>query len=164
MDLDELVAREAVRDLIARYTWAGDRGRSAELAALFTDDGVLDVGAHGGRWVGAATIAAELDAVAARVAEAGAAPGPVRHHVSSVVINVEQSADDSPPSTATASSYFLVITAIGPDHWGRYRDRFIRLPGTSDDPTGGGWRFAERTVRVDGHHPDSLMVRPTTAN
>lgn len=147
MDADELLARESVRDLIARYTWAGDRGRSAELAALFTVDGVLDVGEHGGRWAGRATIEAQLDAVAARVAAAGASPGPVRHHVSSTVIDIVS------PTEATSSSYFLVITAIGPDHWGRYRDRFTVDPA-------GVWRFAERTVRVDGHAEGSLMVVP----
>lgn len=147
MDAAELLARESVRDLIARYTWAGDRGRSAELAALFTVDGVLDVGEHGGRWAGRATIEAQLDAVAARVAAAGGSPGPVRHHVSSTVIDVAS------PAEATSSSYFLVITAIGPDHWGRYRDRFVVDPA-------GVWRFAERTVRVDGHAAGSLMVVP----
>lgn len=150
MDLAELLARESVRDLIARYTWAGDRGRSAELAALFTDDGVLDVGEHGGRWEGRDRIAAELDAVATRVAAAGASPGPVRHHVSGTVIEVVSDRE------ATAASYFLVVTAIGPDHWGRYRDRLV----AGDD---GGWRFAERTVRVDGHVDGSLMVRPDGA-
>jgi len=145
----DLAVREAVRDLIARYTWAGDRGRSAELAALFSADGVLDVGAHGGRWEGAATIAAELDAVAVRVAAAGDAPGPVRHHVSSTVIEVLG------PDDATAASYFLVITTIGPDHWGRYRDRFARIDGH--------WCFVERMVRVDGHAAGSLMVRPDEA-
>ncbi|NLD76097.1 MAG: nuclear transport factor 2 family protein, partial [Acidimicrobiales bacterium] len=27
MELWELTAREQIRDLLARYTWAGDRGR-----------------------------------------------------------------------------------------------------------------------------------------
>lgn len=148
-DLTELAAREAVRDLVARYTWAGDRGRSAELAGLFRADGVLDVGAHGGRWEGRSAIEAELDAVAARVAATGIAPGPVRHHVSSLVIDLAS------PTEATASSYFLVLTAIGVDHWGRYRDELAA------DPADGAWRFVERRVRVDGHAAGSLMVAPT---
>ncbi|QXC59693.1 nuclear transport factor 2 family protein [Aquihabitans sp. G128] len=146
MELSELVAREAVRDLVARYTWAGDRGKSTELAALFAVDGVLDVGEHGGRWAGRDEIVAQLAAVADRVAVAGSSPGPVRHHVSSLVIDVPL------PHEATASSYFLVFTGIGVDHWGRYRDRFA--PGPD-----GVWRFTERTVRVDGHVDGSLMVR-----
>lgn len=145
MDVSELLAREAVRDLVARYTWAGDRGRSAELAGLFAPDGFLDVGDHGGRWTGPDEIAAQLAAVADRVASAGSSPGPVRHHVSSLLVDVIQ------PDEATASSYFLVFTAVGVDHWGRYRDRFRR-------GADGTWRFAERSVRVDGHVPGSLMV------
>lgn len=151
MDHSELAAREALRDLVARYTWAGDRGRSQELADLFAADGVLDVGPHGGRWEGRPEIVRQLDAVAERVAAAGTSPGPVRHHVSSLLIDVDT------PTEANASAYFLVITTIGVDHWGRYRDRFA----VSAD---GMWRFAERTVRVDGHSPDSVMVRdPRTA-
>ncbi len=145
MEQSEFMVREAVRDLVARYTWAGDRGRGAELAALFAVDGVLDVGDHGGRWEGRDVIAARLDEVAERIARSGSTPGPVRHHVSSLVIDVVT------PTEATASAYFLVMTSIGVDHWGRYRDRMVMGP---DD----GWRFAERTVRVDGHTPGSLMV------
>ncbi len=142
----ELVAREAVRDLVARYTWAGDGGRSAELAGLFHVEGVLDVGEHGGRWEGRAEIEAQLDAVAARVVAAGGMPGPVRHHVSSLVVDL------TAPTEATASSYFLVLSAIGVDHWGRYRDSL------AVDPADGAWRFVERRVRVDGHAAGSLMV------
>ncbi len=145
MELSELVARESVRDLVAHYTWAGDRGRSRELADLFTVDGVLDVGGPGGRWVGRDEIAAQLDAVAARVVAAGGAPGPVRHHVSSLTITFPG------PTEATASSYFLVFTTVGVDHWGRYRDRLTSEPD-------GVWRFTERSARVDGHVEGSLMA------
>ena len=145
MEPSELVVREAVRDLVARYTWAGDRGRSTELAALFALDGVLDVGDHGGRWEGRDQITERLDEVAEQVARSGSTPGPVRHHVSSLVIDVVTATE------ATASSYFLVLTAIGVDHWGRYRDRAVM-------GVDGIWRFAERSVRVDGHTPGSLMV------
>jgi hypothetical protein len=145
MELSELVAREAARDLVARYTWARDRGRSVELAELFALDGVLDVGDHGGRWEGRDGIARRLDSVTERVAAAGRSPGPVRHHVSSLLVDLVS------PTEATASSYFLVLAGSGVDHWGRYRDH---LAVGSD----GIWRFAEPTVRVDGHVPGSVMV------
>lgn len=147
MELWELDARESIRDLVAAYTWAGDRGRSAELAELFAVDGVLDAGTHGGAWEGRERIRAELDAVADRVVATGGAQGPVRHHVSNVRIRLEGR------EAAEVMSYFAVLTTIGLDHWGRYRDRVVR----DDDGT---WRFAERTVRVDGHVPGSLMVEP----
>jgi hypothetical protein len=42
MTLDELVARERVRDTYARYNHSGDRGRLDDLAACFTEDGTLE--------------------------------------------------------------------------------------------------------------------------
>lgn len=142
----ELAAREAVRDLLARYTWAGDRGRSAELAACFLPDGVLDVGEHGGRWEGRAEIERQLDAVAERVAAAGTAPGPVQHHVTSVVIDLVDT------TAADVRAYFCVFTDLGPDHWGTYRDH-VQL-----DAIDGTWRFASRTVRVTGRSPESRFL------
>ena len=136
--------RESVRDAIARYVWAADGGHAAELAECFTTSGVLDVGDLGGRWTGRDEIARQLAAVAERVAAAGDGPGPVRHHVSSVLVTPES------VDTARARSYFAVHTAVGLDHWGRYYDQ-LRVQG-------GRWRFAERVVRLDGHSPGSLMV------
>jgi uncharacterized protein (TIGR02246 family) len=143
----DLIARESIRDLLARYTWAGDHGRIAELADCFTPDGVLDVGAHGGRWEGQERITAELEAVAARVAGAADGTGTrVQHHVSSVMIDLDHH------DSATVRSYFVVLTAAGPDHWGRYRDQVV------ETAPGGRWLFAERVVTVDGHVPGSIMV------
>ena len=146
MERTDLLSREAIRDLLGRYTWAGDGGRSAELAALFTTDGVLDVGDHGGRWEGRERIERELTAVTDRVAASAQTPGPVRHHVSSVLIDLDTHAQ------ATVRSYFLVLTNIGVDHWGRYRDQVV------ETAPGGIWQFLERVVRVDGHAPGSRMV------
>lgn len=142
----ELSAREAIRDLLARYTWAGDRGRSAEVAACFLEDGVLDVGEHGGRWTGRAEIERQLEAVAARVAAAGGTPGPVHHHVSSVLIDLVDT------TSAEVRAYFCVLTDAGPDHWGSYRDR-VEL-----DHDDGAWRFTSRTVRVMGRAAGSRFL------
>ena len=146
MERTDLLSREAIRDLIARYTWAGDRGDVAGVAACFATDGVLDVGDHGGRWEGRDEITRQLQAVTERVADAGGGPGPVHHHVSSVLIDLDRH------DTATVRSYFLVVTSIGVDHWGRYRDT------VAETAPGGRWQFTERIVRVDGHAPGSLMV------
>ena len=148
MERTELVARESIRALLAAYTWAGDRGRSAEVAACFTLDGVLDVGEHGGRWEGRAAIERELDAVADRVAASGDAPGRVNHHVSSVGIELRD------PTSARVRSYFCVYTEHGADHWGSYADEVVL------DAADGGWRFANRTVRVTGADPASRFVEP----
>jgi hypothetical protein len=146
MERTELLAREAIRDLLARYTWAGDRGRSHDLAHCFLVDGALDVGAHGGRWEGRAAIEAGLDAVAARLADGPDAPSAVNHHVSSVLISLAD------PTSGWVRSYFCVYTDAGADHWGTYRDR-VAL-----DPSDGHWRFAERIVTVTGASPRSRFL------
>src|SRR3954451_7829574 len=43
MDVDDLIARESVRDLVARYNAYGDSGRFAELAELFAADAVMEI-------------------------------------------------------------------------------------------------------------------------
>jgi hypothetical protein len=48
-----------------------------------------------------------------------------------------------------ASSYFLALTNIGVDHWGRYRDVLV--------PVNGRWLFASREAVADGFSPESLM-------
>lgn len=146
MERTELAAREAIRDLLARYTWAGDRGRSAEVADCFLDDGVLDAGAEAGTWTGRDEIHRQLDEVVARVAAAGDRPSPVQHHVSGVLISM------TGPTSAAVQAYFCVYTDVGADHWGTYRDEVVQ------DPTDGQWRFAHRTVRVAGAAPTSRFV------
>lgn len=134
MEVWELAAREAIRELAARYAHCADGGRFEELAALFADDGVLAIA---GRppLTGRDAILAFLADTAAALATGGA-PKPLRHHVASHTITV----DDR--TTARGAAYFLVVTPEGPDHWGRYRDRYVARDG--------GWVFAERRVRVDG--------------
>lgn len=146
MERTELIAREGIRDLLGRYTWSGDTGRTADVAECFTTDGVLDLGQHGGVLEGRAAIAAELDAVVARAAEAADAASPVNHHVTSIFIAMAD------PTSATVRSYFAVHTDQGLDHWGRYRDEVVM------DPIDGHWRFARRTVRVTGAAPGSRFV------
>ena len=43
MELWELVARERIRDSLARYNWSGDSLRVEELALAFCEDGELEV-------------------------------------------------------------------------------------------------------------------------
>lgn len=132
-----------MRDTIARYNHAGDRGRLEELAAQFAPDGVLEI--HGGsRLEGRQAIMEGLGGVVTRSGEGAAASGlpPVlRHHVSSVLIH------DVTPERAEADSYFAVLTREGLDHWGRYRDVLV--------PVGDRWLLARRLVRTDAHARDS---------
>ena len=43
MEMWELVARERIRDTLARYNWSGDAGRLDGLAETFCTDGVLEI-------------------------------------------------------------------------------------------------------------------------
>jgi hypothetical protein len=139
VELWELVAREEIRELVARYAHHADGGRFAELVALFAEDGVLRIDDRP-PLLGRNAILAFLDDTRRDLA-ASSASGAMRHHVTAVRLDV------SSPDAATGAAYFLVVTDRGPDHWGRYRDRFVR--------EGECWLFAERRVRLDGKAPDS---------
>ena len=132
-------ARAAIQHTFASYIRFADTGRSADLAALFAEDGVLrtDTGEATGR----AAITAFLEDAKRSLAADPRGAGRIRHHVSSVYVTFPT------PDEARATSYFLAVTAAGPDHWGRYRDRLARV--------GDQWRFIERVAAVEGHAPGS---------
>jgi ketosteroid isomerase-like protein len=147
MDVEELIAREEIRELVAAYAQLADAGRFDALLDLFTDDATLEPG--------------ELPAVTGREAlgqffqgtnrtlVAATARPLIRHHVSNLRIVREG------PDAATGSCYFFVVTERGPDHWGRYRDRYVRA--------GGRWRFQHRKVRTDGFAPGSWVAEQRRA-
>lgn len=129
----ELSARELVRDTIARYTHAGDRFRLEVLAGCFMEEGVLEIkGREPAR--GRAAIVRMLS----DTGKTDAPPAPgffVRHFVANVAF------DQVAPDRIDASSYFMVVTDQGPDHWGRYRDVFR--------PVGEHWLLEHRLVAID---------------
>lgn len=135
MTNDERAAREVIRDLLTRYTYNGDRGRLADLAACFASDGVLEF---------PGSSATGPDAIVAALSSGTRNPAIsfLRHHITNPLIIIHG-------NTATARSYFQVISNHGPDHAGAYSDRLI---STAD-----GWRFAHRLVRVDWQATTSLF-------
>lgn len=142
MELWELVVRESVRQTLADYTAGTDRNRLQDIAACFAPDGTLTIGAAE-PMIGPAEIAAGL---AAQVSRFAAGPIPlthVRHHVSSVRFR------SVTRDRVEVDSYFLAVTNIGVDHWGRYRDVLV--------PAGERWLFASRRATADGFSSDSLM-------
>ena len=143
MTVEELQARESIRDTLARYNHSGDHGRVSELAACFTEDGVLDLG-QDDAVRGREAIEARLSQVVWSSKD-NPKKAPVRHHVSSVKIELEDS------EHARVRSYFVVFTDIGLDHWGIYEDRFRAVSGT--------WLIEHRHVRVDGvSSPQSMAA------
>ncbi len=145
MDVWELIAREQIRDTIARYNHAGDAGHFDEMVDQFTLDGVLELRDLDQQFHGRAELREYFASVGARFAARERRSGPLRHFVTNVQINV------TPPSEATSVAYFLVITDIGLDHWGRYRDQLV--------PVDDRWLLGRRSVRTDGFSPGSLFAR-----
>jgi hypothetical protein len=143
MELWELSARECIRDTIARYNHAGDSGRFDEMIATFAPDGVLEI--HGeSRHEGRDALRAFFSNV--RGESGGTRRMTVlRHCVTNTLIDIES------PTEASARSYFQVITDIGLDHWGSYRDRLV--------PVGDRWLLAHRSVKTAGYAIDSFFAR-----
>jgi hypothetical protein len=140
MELWELVAREEIRDTVARYAHYADSGRVDDFIGLFTEDAVLEIK---GRTVfrGREGIRGMIEGAKTGVAER-AASRLIRHNNTNVLIELDG------PTRARTRMYFVAYMANGPDHWGRYRD--VLVPEAD-----GRWRFQERVVSLDGHAPDA---------
>ncbi len=128
--LEDLVARAEIEQLLGRYTAFGDAGRTADFAALFAADGVLDIAGLRPA-VGPAGVARFAEAARREMRRSAGA-----HHVSSRLVEL------AGPLEAKSSSVFMFVGPTGPDHWGGYRDRLVH--------TADGWRFALRSVRFGG--------------
>lgn len=142
MEMWELVAREQIRDTLARYNWSGDAGRLDGLADTFCADGVLEIrGLEPLR--GRSAIVAFLGGVT--VTSSATVKPIVRHNVANVVFT------GLTRDQAQVSSYFAVLTQIGLDHFGRYRDTLV--------PEADTWLIKHRAVSTDWAAPDSAMAR-----
>lgn len=149
MTLDDLLAREAIRDTMARYTMAGDRLREDEFVAVFAPDAVMEsegVPAEDAfRYEGREQIRHWISRWRNRPEGAAATHAAtfVRHHMSTSLIELMG------PDTARARTYWVAYTDIGADHSGYYLDEFRKLDGQ--------WLIARRRVRLDWRHEKSLF-------
>jgi hypothetical protein len=148
VEMWELVARERIRDTLARYNWSGDAGRLDGLAETFCTDGVLEIrGFEPLR--GRSEIVRFLSGVTGNIADDAAKNVPVKPLVRHNLANV--SFGELGPDQAQVASYFTVITNIGLDHCGRYRDTLV--------PVGDTWLIRHRKVSTDWAAPESTMAR-----
>ena len=69
---------------------------------------------------------------------------PARHHVASIWVELTGAGEGH------GGAYFSLVAANGLDHWGVYRDRFVRLDGR--------WLFAHRRVTTEGARPGSPVA------
>lgn len=150
MTLDELLAREAIRQTMAAYTVAGDRLREEEFVAVFTEDAVLAsegvVERDRFQFEGREQIRRWISRWRERPE---GAEGPhrasfVRHHLSTS--HIELTGADS----ARARTYWVAWSDIGPDHAGYYLDEFRK--------EGQNWLIAVRRIRLDWQSPGSLFT------
>jgi SnoaL-like domain len=152
MEMWELVARESIRDIIARYNSNGDAARWEQLEGLFAADAVMDI--DGKIYEGRPAIMDMFRAVQVFKHEDRSEAGPeaplhttmtewlsrghkplVRHFTATTQIDVLDE------TSATARSYYCVLTVHGLDHWGRYVDDFTVVDGR--------WVFKRRQHRLD---------------
>jgi len=144
VEIWELVAREQIRDTLARYNWSGDAGRLDGLTETFCTNGVLEIrGFEPLR--GRSEIQQFLGGVTAKTASNVATKPIVRHILTNVLFT------DLSPDQAHVSSYFTVVTHIGLDHFGRYRDTLV--------PDGDTWLIQHRKVSTDWAAADSAMAQ-----
>jgi ketosteroid isomerase-like protein len=147
MEQWELVARESIRDLVARYNANADSGRFDPLMELFAPDAVMEL--SGEVYTGHDEIrtifTSTADSITTDAAEPEQGTRHLRHFTSTLQIDVES------PTAARSRCYYHVLMAHGLDHWGRYVDEF----GVVD----GRWRFTRRRVATDGVNPDGWAAR-----
>ena len=150
MTIDDLLAREAIRDTLARYNVSGDRLKVEDYVACFTEDGIIESQGVPGEqafcYAGRAAIFAWQDRWRSRD-PGGAAVHKAsfaRHHLSTCKIDL------SGPDAARVRTYWVAWTDIGPDHAGYYLDDFRKV--------GQEWLIAHRRVRLDWTSPDSLFA------
>ena len=154
MTLDDLLAREGIRDLVARYNSYGDTGKFDQLWPLFAHDAVMEVGpARGERRIhtGIDEVKEIFLGAQGRVdgQDAAAATTYIRHFTATHQIDLVDA------DHATGRCYFAVIigNAVesgGVDHWGRYIDEYVRVDSV--------WKFQRRRVYVDGNVASSWFA------
>jgi len=139
MTLDELLAREAIRDTMARCTQAGDSGQWDGYADSFTEHGIIQSerpdGALSFRHEGREAIRAWQRDWKSRPRGEGYRPDTsfAQHCLSTCRIDFDGA------GRAQVRTYWFVMTDADPDHAGYYLDDF--------EASEGRWLIAWRRVR-----------------
>ncbi len=147
--LQRLVDRQAIADVIHAYCRNVDLVRPAEVAALFTEDCTVDYGPGlGPPTHGSALLEERLATGLPRFAATS-------HHVSNIEVDFDGDADM--PTAADTITYLYAWHRYDDDRadahlWARYNDRFVR--------TAEGWRIATRTLTVAGQEAFDVGWHP----
>jgi SnoaL-like domain len=149
MTLDEVIAREGIRQTITNYTIAADKRDAALFNALWTEDAIFEFAGFppvGGfkcegldairNWTAAWGKLRNVDDPTLRSASFA------RHNLTTCHIELTGT------GVATARTFFIVVTDIGPDHAGTYSDILVRQSER--------WLFSHRRIALDWRSPDSI--------
>jgi 3-phenylpropionate/cinnamic acid dioxygenase small subunit len=150
MTLDELLARESIRQTMANYTMAGDRLRVDDFVAVFTEDAILE--SEGVpesdlfRYEGREAMRAWFTRWKRPAGEAMPTHQAtfVRHHLATSQIEI------TGVDSARARTYWMAYTDIGADHCGYYLDTYRKVQDH--------WLIAHRKIRLDWRSPHSLFT------
>jgi hypothetical protein len=147
--IDDVIAREQIRDVVTRYNVLCDSGRFDEMAMCFAPDAHFREELMGHEAVdctGRAEIRAAIDAVRLEwETTSGESRGLfIRHCVSTHRISLEGD------RLAVGSAYVLVVRDHGLHHWGRYKDRYVELNGE--------WLISDRVARMEGPAPTATLL------
>ena len=130
--LDVLLAKDAIREAMAKYCHALDACNFAGVAALFAEDGVWTTD------YGTATGRAEIEAFLAKVVPTKGNGPQRKHYICNTLIEVAG-------SEASAVSDYLIIreseAGLIPVMGGTYKDRFRQV--------GGRWLFSQKFLVHD---------------
>jgi hypothetical protein len=125
--------KSEIIDLVHRYSYCVDRRLYDELAELFTENCVVDYGPGVGPPVVGRTAFRSMFGI-------GKGFAATSHHNANVLVTFE--GDDRARLTTTLYAWHRRADGSTPRIWGCYDDVVVRTPG--------GWRFAERRLRVAG--------------
>jgi hypothetical protein len=142
----EVISREEIRSLLIEYVRCADTGRTERMLEMFTEDAVME--ATGDPVCRSRAEIADYFRRAGESIRKHMESPSLRHHLSSIHIDLLS------PTEARTTGYFLAITAIGPDHWGRYRDTLVK---------DGRWRIRHRLLQLEGRTPDGWLDRHLAA-
>jgi hypothetical protein len=143
--LRRLMDKDAISDLVHRYSFLFDHGRLAEVVALFTPDCVIDYGPGI-----APVIRGRAEFTALLSADNPHAFLGTSHHNANVLVTF-----DGPDHARVATSlYAWHHAAEGPNPrvWGYYFDDVVR--------SSEGWLMARRELRVGGHENFPIEWKP----
>jgi hypothetical protein len=161
MELWEVVARESIRDLIARWNYSGDARRMDEMVTVLAPDAEFQA-VDGDVLRGRAAVLEFLTGVGqgkdgdgppsdprpapndGRYLPPGTRPS-IRHFTSNPRITFESQ------TRAQVRTYYAVLSSYGLDHWGRYIDE----AGVVD----GEWLITKRVITTDGVDPEGWAAR-----